>query len=161
MTTALASTPTRTTESLGPPAPKRIIPTSTQTTSASGKNSDRPSASDKAHPAQKRVALNEVACPVCSVEIPQRNVNAHLDKCLKDQEHQQRQGVASSSGQSRSGRKPVQKIVYHLLKVKVICSSCLYVLFLKVGCEVARTHNFEMVQLRLGFIGKCSGFLVR
>ena len=59
-----------------------------------------------------------VACPVCSVEIPERNVNAHLDKCLRDQEHQQMRGVVSSSEKSRPGRKPVQKIVYHLLKVK-------------------------------------------
>ena len=121
LATPLASTPTtgRTADSLGPSAPKQIFPRSSQTTSAQGKNTavEKPSLPQKAHPEQKKVAPSEVACPVCSVEIPQRNVNAHLDKCLKDQEHQQRQGVVSSSEQSRPGRKPVQKIVYHLLKV--------------------------------------------
>lgn len=24
-----------------------------------------------------------VACPVCNVEVPQRNINIHLDACLK------------------------------------------------------------------------------
>ena len=119
LVTPHASTPTtaRTADSLGPIAPKQIFPRSSQTTSTPRQNTvpapGKSSLSDNVHPDQKTVA-----CPVCSVEIPQRNVNAHLDKCLKDQEHQQRHGVASSSELSRPGRKPVQKIVYHLLKVK-------------------------------------------
>jgi len=117
--TTLTSTPTtaRTTETMAAPTPKQIFPKLTQTTSATQKQAGKPSSSDEAHPEQRNVAPRDVACcPVCSVEVPQRNINAHLDKCLKDQELQQRNGVASSSDQSRPGRKPVQKIVYHLLK---------------------------------------------
>ena len=123
--TTLTSTPTtaRTTETMAAPTPKQIFPKLTQTTSATQKQAGKPTSSDETHPEQRNIAPRDVACcPVCSVEVPQRNINAHLDKCLKDQELQQRNGVASSSDQSRPGRKPVQKIVYHLLKVK--CLNC-------------------------------------
>ena len=121
LTTPLTSTPTtaRATEKMAPP--KQIFPKFAQTTSATQNQAGKPSSPDESHPEQRNVAPRDVACcPVCSVEVPQRNINAHLDKCLKDQELQQRQGVASSSEQSRPGRKPVQKIVYHLLKVKCL-----------------------------------------
>jgi hypothetical protein len=30
---------------------------------------------------------NLVPCPVCSIDIPERNINVHLDACLKRAEH--------------------------------------------------------------------------
>ena len=120
--TPVASTPTARTAATTPisPAPKQIFPSSSQSTSSHNVQKQtlgRANICGETNPERQRVA-----CPVCSVEIPERNVNAHLDKCLKDQEvqdHQEKQGaVSTKSEKSRNGMKPLQKIpVYHLLKV--------------------------------------------
>ncbi|KAK7792122.1 hypothetical protein R5R35_009652 [Gryllus longicercus] len=60
----------------------------------------------------KTLAVNEtrVPCPVCSVEIPEKNINAHLDACLKRSE--EKRVVPGEK------RKLLPKLVYHLLPDK-------------------------------------------
>lgn len=57
-------------------------------------------------------------CPVCGVEVPQRNLNLHVDKCLQPQKSpllaSKKSGVDSPSRQPVL--KPIQKVVYHFLK---------------------------------------------
>ena len=119
--TPVASTPTTARMAAATsvlPEPKQIFPSSSQSTSTHNvhkQTAGRANISGESNPERQKVA-----CPVCSVEIPERNVNAHLDKCLKDQDHQQKQRVVSTSEKSRNGMKPQQKIpVYHLLKVNM------------------------------------------
>ena len=50
-------------------------------------------------------------CPVCSVEVPKRNADRHVQRCLKESSNP----VPSSVG-TPNGMKPVRKPVYHLLK---------------------------------------------
>ncbi len=37
-------------------------------------------------PSQGQEDVKKVPCPVCSVDVPERNINCHLDKCLKGTE---------------------------------------------------------------------------
>ncbi|XP_069682882.1 E3 ubiquitin-protein ligase RAD18-like [Periplaneta americana] len=62
----------------------------------------------------KKLKIILVACPVCSVDIPEKNINAHLDACLKRCE----QPVQSSSPLKMQKRKPLPKLVYSLLQDK-------------------------------------------
>ncbi|KAK3860437.1 hypothetical protein Pcinc_033516 [Petrolisthes cinctipes] len=55
-----------------------------------------------------------VACPVCNVEVPQRNINIHLDACLKSV-NEEEIVVIEKQGPKR---KALPKLVYSLLNEK-------------------------------------------
>ncbi|CAG0878553.1 unnamed protein product [Darwinula stevensoni] len=68
-----------------------------------------------------------VTCPVCSVPVPSKNINLHLDNCLKRQEASNnlvlinKMGVvywATIEGKEDEKRKPMPKLVYRLLPDK-------------------------------------------
>ncbi|TRY61620.1 hypothetical protein TCAL_09103 [Tigriopus californicus] len=80
------------------PAPPGSAPTSAQTA---------PAASDE-----------RGACPVCGVAIPRRNLNRHVDGCLASVPRVTAIGLEERSEPVSPAPvlKPVQKVVYHLLK---------------------------------------------
>ncbi|XP_023722803.1 E3 ubiquitin-protein ligase RAD18 isoform X2 [Cryptotermes secundus] len=55
---------------------------------------------------------NLVPCPVCSIDIPEKNINVHLDACLQRAE----QSDQHSSPKKVQKRKPLPKLVYSLLQ---------------------------------------------
>ncbi|XP_071639549.1 uncharacterized protein [Temnothorax longispinosus] len=55
-----------------------------------------------------------VTCPVCKVEVPQCNINRHLDDCLK------RENTKDQPKKSEPKRKPLPKLVLSLMKDSVI-----------------------------------------
>ncbi|KAF4519633.1 hypothetical protein B566_EDAN003801 [Ephemera danica] len=57
--------------------------------------------------------LNTVSCPVCSVNIPNININQHLDACLKNEKV-----PPKPSTKVMKSRQPLPKLVYRLLKEK-------------------------------------------
>lgn len=54
-----------------------------------------------------------VPCPVCSVEIPERNINIHLDSCL----YRSERPVRKQSKRERK-RSPLPKMVYNMMPEK-------------------------------------------
>ncbi|XP_046996084.1 E3 ubiquitin-protein ligase RAD18-like isoform X1 [Schistocerca americana] len=56
-------------------------------------------------------ALRKVTCPVCNVDIPEKNINFHLDNCLKREEDQ-----VKIREQQHETRKLLKKPVFSLLK---------------------------------------------
>ncbi|KAK7081928.1 hypothetical protein SK128_011867 [Halocaridina rubra] len=58
----------------------------------------------------------KVSCPVCNVSIPERNINVHLDACLKRMEEIEKVEVVSVEEPPK--RKPLPKLVYSLLSEK-------------------------------------------
>ncbi|XP_068249785.1 E3 ubiquitin-protein ligase RAD18-like [Palaemon carinicauda] len=58
----------------------------------------------------------KVACPVCNVHVPERNINLHLDACLKRMEEESKEAVVRISQTPK--RKPLPKLVYSLLSDK-------------------------------------------
>ncbi|XP_064089514.1 E3 ubiquitin-protein ligase RAD18-like [Macrobrachium nipponense] len=58
----------------------------------------------------------KVACPVCNVRVPERNINLHLDACLKRMEEGDKEEVVCVDQQPK--RKPLPKLVYSLLSEK-------------------------------------------
>ncbi|KAG5312106.1 RAD18 ligase, partial [Acromyrmex insinuator] len=63
---------------------------------------------------QKEENRQLVTCPVCKVEVPQNNINKHLDDCLR------RENTKVEPKKSESKRKPLPKLVYSLMKDNVI-----------------------------------------
>ncbi|KMQ87161.1 e3 ubiquitin-protein ligase rad18-like protein [Lasius niger] len=55
-----------------------------------------------------------VTCPVCKVDVPQSNINKHLDDCLK------RESTKDQPKKSEPKRKPLPKLVLSLMKDSVI-----------------------------------------
>ncbi|KAL0115546.1 hypothetical protein PUN28_010814 [Cardiocondyla obscurior] len=55
-----------------------------------------------------------VTCPVCKVEVPENNINRHLDDCLK------RDSINNQPKKSEPKRKPLPKLVLSLMKDNVI-----------------------------------------
>ncbi|XP_071455744.1 E3 ubiquitin-protein ligase RAD18-like [Hetaerina americana] len=55
-----------------------------------------------------------VPCPVCNVDIPERNINVHLDKCLAKSKEIPQESVSTEVDR----RKPLPKLVYPLLQEK-------------------------------------------
>ncbi|KAK4297804.1 hypothetical protein Pmani_029808 [Petrolisthes manimaculis] len=55
-----------------------------------------------------------VACPVCSVEVPQRNINIHLDACLKSVNEEEIVVIEKQGPKKRA----LPKLVYSLLNDK-------------------------------------------
>ncbi|KAL6439603.1 hypothetical protein ACFW04_004001 [Cataglyphis niger] len=55
-----------------------------------------------------------VTCPVCKVDVPQNNINKHLDDCLK------RENTKDQPKKSEPKRKPLPKLVLSLMKDNVI-----------------------------------------
>ncbi|XP_066984180.1 E3 ubiquitin-protein ligase RAD18-like isoform X2 [Macrobrachium rosenbergii] len=58
----------------------------------------------------------KVACPVCNVRVPERNINLHLDACLKRMEEGDKEEIVCVDQQPK--RKPLPKLVYSLLSEK-------------------------------------------
>ncbi|XP_042883699.1 E3 ubiquitin-protein ligase RAD18-like isoform X2 [Penaeus japonicus] len=56
-----------------------------------------------------------VSCPVCCVEVPERNINLHLDACLKRMEKGSEEEIMVVYSPKR---KPLPKLVYSLLSEK-------------------------------------------
>ncbi|XP_027231786.1 E3 ubiquitin-protein ligase RAD18 [Penaeus vannamei] len=56
-----------------------------------------------------------VSCPVCCVEVPERNINLHLDACLKRMETGNEEEIPVIYSPKR---KPLPKLVYSLLSEK-------------------------------------------
>ncbi|KYN20722.1 E3 ubiquitin-protein ligase RAD18 [Trachymyrmex cornetzi] len=63
---------------------------------------------------QKEENRQLVTCPVCKVEVPQNNINRHLDDCLR------RENTKEEPKKSEPKRKPLPKLVYSLMKDNVI-----------------------------------------
>ncbi|KYN05661.1 E3 ubiquitin-protein ligase RAD18, partial [Cyphomyrmex costatus] len=63
---------------------------------------------------QKEENRQIVNCPVCKVEVPQSNINRHLDDCLR------RENTKDQPKKSELKRKPLPKLVYSLMKDNVI-----------------------------------------
>ncbi|KYM78368.1 E3 ubiquitin-protein ligase RAD18 [Atta colombica] len=63
---------------------------------------------------QKEENHQLVSCPVCKVEVPQNNINKHLDDCLR------RENTKMEPKKSEPKRKPLPKLVYSLMKDNVI-----------------------------------------
>lgn len=59
---------------------------------------------------QREENCQVVICPVCKVEIPQININRHLDDCLK------RKTTKNEPKKSKLNRKPLPKLVLSLMK---------------------------------------------
>ncbi|XP_047482116.1 E3 ubiquitin-protein ligase RAD18-like [Penaeus chinensis] len=57
----------------------------------------------------------KVSCPVCCVEVPERNINLHLDACLKRMEMGSEEEITVVDS---TKRKPLPKLVYSLLSEK-------------------------------------------
>nr|CAD7461786.1 unnamed protein product [Timema tahoe] len=49
----------------------------------------------------------KLKCPVCSVDIPEHNINTHLDSCLKEPDR---------NTEKTEKRQPLPKLVYHFMK---------------------------------------------
>ena len=62
------------------------------------------------------ITEKKVPCPVCQVEILQKNVNSHLDRCLAEQNGE----VSSKPTRAKNNMKPMSHPVFHLLKDKDI-----------------------------------------
>ncbi|XP_021927433.1 postreplication repair E3 ubiquitin-protein ligase rad18-like isoform X2 [Zootermopsis nevadensis] len=65
-------------------------------------------------PENSNTSSSLVPCPVCNIDIPERNINVHLDACLKRSEHT----AQHSSPTKVQKRKPLPKLVYSLLHEK-------------------------------------------
>uniref|UniRef100_A0A8D8Q6U5 RING-type E3 ubiquitin transferase n=1 Tax=Cacopsylla melanoneura TaxID=428564 RepID=A0A8D8Q6U5_9HEMI len=63
---------------------------------------------------------NTAQCPVCSVEIPQRNINLHLDECLA----RANGAPPKSVPQNKPSRRPLPKLALSLMKEKELKSKC-------------------------------------
>ncbi|XP_046393747.1 E3 ubiquitin-protein ligase RAD18-like [Ischnura elegans] len=59
-------------------------------------------------------AVNVVPCPVCNVDIPERNINMHLDNCLAKAKEMPSERISPEDDR----RKPLPKLVYPLLQEK-------------------------------------------
>ncbi|KAJ8361175.1 hypothetical protein SKAU_G00177000 [Synaphobranchus kaupii] len=69
------------------------------------------SGSESPSTSQSMKAVVKVECPVCSVGIPEHQINRHLDSCLVRDE--KKESLRSSTNK----RKPLTKLVYHLLTI--------------------------------------------
>ncbi|KYQ58070.1 E3 ubiquitin-protein ligase RAD18, partial [Trachymyrmex zeteki] len=63
---------------------------------------------------QKKENRQRVTCPVCKVEVPQNNINRHLDDCLR------RENTKEQLKKSEPKRKPLPKLVYSLMRDNII-----------------------------------------
>jgi hypothetical protein len=59
------------------------------------------------------VVEDRVGCPVCHVQVLQKNVNQHLDRCLAEQKGELR---SKEAGPVSNMMRPMKQPVYHLLK---------------------------------------------
>lgn len=59
---------------------------------------------------QKKENYQAVTCPVCKVDVPENNINKHLDDCLK------RENVKDYPKKSEPKREPLPKLVLSLMK---------------------------------------------
>ncbi|XP_066999910.2 E3 ubiquitin-protein ligase RAD18 [Anabrus simplex] len=69
--------------------------------------------SPKKQQKQQLTSVSTVSCPVCSVDVPEKNINLHLDACLKRAE-----GTVESRRVEVQKLKPMPKLVYTLLNDK-------------------------------------------
>ncbi|XP_022250410.1 E3 ubiquitin-protein ligase RAD18-like isoform X2 [Limulus polyphemus] len=92
------------------PSPGITIPETTTSVSMTGSSTceEYPSVIS-----ESRSFVDRVACPVCSVPVPPNNINSHLDKCLLREERKHFE--KKKDGEKR---KPIPKLVYHLLSDK-------------------------------------------
>uniref|UniRef100_A0A1B6J0R1 RING-type E3 ubiquitin transferase n=1 Tax=Homalodisca liturata TaxID=320908 RepID=A0A1B6J0R1_9HEMI len=62
----------------------------------------------------KNVDVSTVPCPVCAVNIPERNINTHLDNCLANVD----KPPVKSPVKARQKRNPLPKMVWSLMPEK-------------------------------------------
>ncbi|XP_059475992.1 E3 ubiquitin-protein ligase RAD18 isoform X2 [Neocloeon triangulifer] len=68
-------------------------------------------------------AASMVSCPICQVQIPERNINLHIDKCL-ERGNQAEATIFKPKPSTSTARRRLPKLVYSLMKEAELRKKC-------------------------------------